>query len=68
VAAHDFLADEFSVADIMTVMVLRQLRHTTMLEAFAPLQAWRDRCQARPAFQRALAAQLATFERYEPAA
>jgi glutathione S-transferase len=61
---RDFLAGEFSAADIMTIMILRQLRHTTLVESFARLHGWRDRCQARPAFQRALAAQLAPFARY----
>jgi glutathione S-transferase len=32
------------------------------------LAAYQSRCEARPAFQRALAAQLAPFERYAPAA
>jgi glutathione S-transferase len=67
-ARQEFLAGEFSAADIMTLMVLRQLRHTSLVEGFAPLEAWRNRCQARPAFQRALGAQLASFARYSPAA
>ena len=72
VAAHldgrEFLAGEFSAADIMMIMVLRQLRHTSIVAGIAPLAAWRDRCEARPAFQRALAAQLAAFARHAPAA
>ncbi|HEV8443713.1 MAG TPA: glutathione S-transferase family protein [Steroidobacteraceae bacterium] len=67
-AGREYLAGEFSAADIMMLMVLRQLRHTTILESYLPLRAWRDRCQARPAFQRALAAQLAVYERHAPAA
>ncbi len=65
---REFLADGFSAADIMTLMVLRQLRHTSLIESYLPLRAWRDRCQARPAFQRALAAQFAAYQRHAPAA
>jgi glutathione S-transferase len=57
-AEQDYLAGEFSVGDILTIQVLRQLRHTRLVEEFPALTAWRDRCQSRPAFQRALAAQL----------
>lgn len=67
-AGREFLADEFSAADIMTLMVLRQLRHTAIVESYLPLRAWRDRCQERPAFQRALAAQLAAYQRHEKGA
>jgi glutathione S-transferase len=63
VAARGYLAGEFSAADIMMIMVLRQLRHTQLVEEFMSLAAWRDRCEARPAFQRALAGQLADVSR-----
>jgi glutathione S-transferase len=41
--------------------VLRILRHTELV-AEARLAAYLARCEARPAFQRALAAQMAPFE------
>lgn len=63
VANAGHLAGDFSAADIMMIMVLRQLRHTRLIEERAALSAWRDRCEARPAFQRALAAQLADLAR-----
>jgi glutathione S-transferase len=56
-----FLAGEFSAADIMMIMVLRGLRHTSLVSEITALAAWRDRCEARPAFQRALAAQMKTY-------
>jgi len=56
-----YLTDEFSAADILMIMVLRGLRHTPLVDEVPKLCHWRDRCQARPAFQRALKAQLATF-------
>ena len=67
-AGHDYLAGEFCAADILMLTVLRQLRHTSIVDSYLPLRDWRDRCQSRPAFQRALAAQLAPFARFAPAA
>ena len=72
VAAHlagrDYLVDQFGAADIMMITILRALRHTTLVSDIPVLRAYRDRCEARPAFQRALAAQLDTFARHAPAA
>jgi glutathione S-transferase len=72
VASHlsgrDYLVDRFSAADIMMITVLRGLRHTTLVSNVPALLAYRDRCEARPAFRRALAAQLETFARHAPAA
>ena len=70
VAAHlagrDFLVERFSAADIMMIMVLRALRHTSLVTDIPTLRAYRDRCEARPAFQRALAGQLQTFAQHAP--
>jgi glutathione S-transferase len=49
------------------IMVLRELRHTSLVSDIPALRAYRDRCEARPAFQRALAAQLDTYARHAPA-
>ena len=57
----DWLEDRFTVGDLMTVTVLRQLRGTGMLDEFPNLAALVKRGEARPAFQRALADQLAVF-------
>jgi glutathione S-transferase len=62
-----YLAGEFSAADIMMIMVLRALRHTTLVADIPTLRAYRDRCEARPAFKRALAGQLETFAQHAPA-
>jgi len=67
-AGRDYLVDLFSAADIMMITILRALRHTTLVSDIPVLRAYRDRCEARPAFQRALAAQLETFARHAPAA
>jgi len=60
-AGREYLVDRFSAADIMMIMVLRALRHTTMVADMPTLRAYRDRCEARPAFQRALKGQLDAF-------
>ena len=65
---RDFLAGDFSVADVMMIAVLRGLRHTSLVSEIPFLREYRDRCESRPAFQRALAAQLAPFARAATAA
>jgi glutathione S-transferase len=58
--------DRFTIGDLMMVSVLRILRHTDMVSEFANLAAYLKRGEARPAFQRALADQLAVFAANEP--
>jgi glutathione S-transferase len=65
---RDYLEHEFTGADLLMASVLRVLRHTDLVSKMPVLAAYQARCEARPAFQRALAAQLAPFERYAPAA
>ena len=45
----------------MMADVLRILGHTDNLDACPALKAYKERCEARPAFQRAMAAQMAGF-------
>ncbi len=57
----DWLADDrFTAGDLLMATVLRILRHTDLV-AEAGLGAYLARCEARPDFQRALAAQMAAF-------
>jgi glutathione S-transferase len=58
---REWLADGFSVADILMATVLRLVDNMEMVERFARVTAYRDRCMARPAFQKALADQVAHF-------
>lgn len=58
----------FTAADLLMTTVLRIPRHTDVLAEFPSLDAYRLRCEARPAFQRALAAQLRPFAANAPAA
>ncbi len=64
-AARDFLAGPFSCADIVMISVLRGLRHAALVSDILAAACRRDReCEARPAFQRALArARLNTSRR-----
>ena len=67
-ADREYLEKQFSGADVLMTTVLRLLRHTTVVSDIPVLAAYQARCEARPAFKRALAAQLAPFERYAPVA
>lgn len=57
----DWLDGAFSAGDLMMVSVLRRMGGAG-LEAFPNLAAYVARAEARPAFQRAFAAQLAVFQ------
>lgn len=58
---RDYLEDRFTAGDLLMVTVLRILRHTDLVSGIPALAAYVSRCEARPAFQRALAAQMAVF-------
>ena len=58
---RDYLEDRFTAGDLLMVTVLRILRHTDMVTTMPALAAYQARCEARPAFQKALAAQMAVF-------
>lgn len=58
---REFLTDRFTVADLMMTTVLRQLRHTDLIDRFPAIAAFKARCEGRPAFQKALADQLKPF-------
>lgn len=60
---RDYLeGNRFTVADILMTTVLRFMRHCDLLAQYPALDAYRKRNEARPAFQRALDAQMADFE------
>ena len=62
----EWFEDRFSIGNLMIVAVLRQLRHTDIVGKFPNLAALVARGEARPAFQRALADQLAVFADNQP--
>jgi glutathione S-transferase len=55
----DWLDGEFSAGDLMMVSVLLRLRSSGLLDEFPTLAAYVARGEARPAYERAFAAQLA---------
>lgn len=59
----EWLDGGFTAADIMMVHVLRRLEGAAILEAYDNLSAYIARAQARPAYQRAFAAQRAVFNK-----
>ncbi len=62
-----WLDGDFSAGDLMMVMVLRRLKRSGLLSEFPNVAAYVERGEARPAFQRAFAAQLAVFQASETA-
>jgi len=58
----DYLEGTFTVGDLMMVDVLRILDHTDLLDTYPRLSAYKQRCEARPAFQRAMKAQIDGFK------
>ncbi len=57
----DYLEARFTIGDLLMTTVLRNLRATDLVARHANLAAYVARCEARPAFARALDAQLADF-------
>ena len=53
--------DRFTAGDLMMTTVLRILRHTDLITSDARLATYVGRCTSRPAFKRALEAQLGDF-------
>jgi len=57
----DWLDAAFSAGDLMMVAVLLRLKASGLLDKYPNLSAYVARGEARPAYQRAFAAQLAVF-------
>ena len=57
----DWLDGAFSAGDLLMIGVLRRLKGSGLLEEFSNLLVYVARGEARPAFQRAFAAQLKVF-------
>lgn len=64
--SREWLEDRFTAGDLMMASVLRIPRHIDLVTGEPTLAAYLARCEARPAFQRALRAQLSGFERNAP--
>ncbi len=59
--AADWLDGAFSAGDLLMVTVLLRLKGSGLLDDYPNLSAYLARGEARPAYQRAFAAQLAVF-------
>lgn len=57
----EWLDGAFSVGDLMMVTVLQRLKGGPILDEYPTLSAYRARAEARPAYKRAFADQLAVF-------
>ena len=55
--------DRFTAGDLMMTTVLRILKHTDIVSSDRLLAAYIERCTSRPAFKRALDAQIGDFKR-----
>ena len=62
----EWLEGRFTIGDLIMITTLRFLRHTDLVAQFPNLDAYLKRGEARPAFQRALADQLAVYAENEP--
>ena len=61
---RDYLEGRFTAGDLMLATVLRNLRETDLVTAHPVLGPYLARCEARPAFQRALDAQMKPFREH----
>ena len=59
---HALTIARFTIADIMMVTVLNNLRHTDLVAEYPALAEYHKRGTGRPAYKRALEAQYADFE------
>jgi glutathione S-transferase len=55
--------DRFTAGDLMMTTVLRILKHTDIVSGDRRLAAYIERCTGRPAFKRALDAQIGDFKK-----
>lgn len=62
----EWLDGDFSAGDLLLISVLRRLGGSDLLAASPTVAAYVTRGEARPAFQRAFAAQRAAFEAGQP--
>jgi glutathione S-transferase len=60
--------ERFTAADLMMATVLNQLRSTDLIAKEPIVEAWHERCTARPAYKKVLADQLAVFKENAPKA
>jgi glutathione S-transferase len=62
----EYVLGRFSAADVLLTTVLRVLRDTDFVKKRAVLDTYQRRCEARPAFQKALKDHMANFAKHAP--
>jgi glutathione S-transferase len=62
----DYVLGSFSAADVLLATVLRILRDTDFVVKRPVLAAYQQRCERRPAFQKALRDHMANFAEHAP--
>jgi len=65
---RDYLENRFTAGDLLMTTVLRILRHTDIVSGRPALKAYQERCEARPAFRKAMADHLKPFAAGPPQA
>jgi glutathione S-transferase len=65
---RDYLEGRFTAADLLMTTVLHILRHTDLVTRNPILDGYRRRCEARPAFEKAMKDHLALFAQHAPVA
>jgi glutathione S-transferase len=65
---RDYLEGRFTAGDLLMTTVLRILRHTDIVSKMPVLDSYKRRCEARPAFQKALADHMRLFASAAPEA
>ncbi|WGM39110.1 glutathione S-transferase family protein [Caulobacter sp. NIBR1757] len=63
----DYLEGRFTAGDLIMATVLREVDRTELLSKYPNLEVYLDRCTERPAFKRAMEAQLQPFREHAPA-
>jgi glutathione S-transferase len=59
---RDYLEHRFTAGDLLMTTVLQILRDTRIVDERPVLKAYKERCEARPAFRKALADHLRPFK------
>lgn len=57
----DYLENQFTAGDLLMTTVLRNLRTSEILSKYTAVAAYRKRCEARPAFKKAMEDHLRPF-------
>ena len=63
---REYLVNEFSAADILMTVILRNIGPDALITSSPNLNHYIHRCESRPAFQTALTKQIASFSGPDP--